>query len=597
MTTVHSALPIADLLEAVLSGEGVNWIAESVRLVLPELIEAEAAVKIGAGRYERTETRVNERNGARDRLLTTQAGDIELRIPKLRHGWFLPSVLEPRRRIDQALHAVILEAVNGVSTRRAGDLAEALGATSGISKSQVSRICADLDGFAAAFRTRPLGHAEFPYVYLDATYLHVREHGLGQVVSKAAVVATGVRADGVREVLGVDVGDSEDETLWSGFLPGLKARGLSGVRLVVSDQHSGLVAAMGKCFQGGAHQRCRVHFAHNLLALFPKSRKEMVATLFRTIFAQPDPDAISAQWNVVRDQLSALAGKAGPMMDQAKAEVLAFACFPKAHWVKVWSNNPPERLNKDIKRRSRVVGIFPSEASVIRLAGAILADTNDEWHTGDHRYLSEESMKLLATSYPEPVTAITHGSQHTGFMTQTPPLRGTLSATFSKIASSPVRSCTPDAKPCAWAIASPPHRWKPCGTTRDRNDGRAKRHAGSDDPGPHGHRGVPHFPSGDAGVHRPRAKDRLRALARMRNRRPRHVSTRTLRRRWRVDQGLQPDRTDTGRGRHTDRRGDRLRLASRHQRGRRHRLDSRRGRHQHRLPRRLTFSVSAAWHA
>jgi len=414
MTTVHSALPVADLLEAVLSGEGINLIAESVRLVLQELIEAEAAAKIGAARYERTETRVNERNGARDRLLTTQAGDIELRIPKLRHGSFLPSVLEPRRRIDQALHAVILEAyVNGVSTRRAGDLAEALGATSGISKSQVSRICADLDGFVAAFRTRPLGHAEFPYVYLDATYLHVREHGLGQVVSKAVVVATGVRADGVREVLGLDVGDSEDETFWTGFLRSLKARGLSGVRLVVSDQHAGLVAAMGKCFQGAAHQRCRVHFARNLLALFPKSRKEMVAALFRTVFAQPDPDAISAQWDIVRDQLSALAPKAGPMMDQAKAEVLAFASFPKAHWVKVWSNNPLERLNKEIKRRSRVVGIFPSEASVIRLVGAVLADTNDEWQAADHRYLSEESMKQLTTSYAEPVAAITDGSQHT----------------------------------------------------------------------------------------------------------------------------------------------------------------------------------------
>ena len=209
-----------------------------------------------------------------------------------------------------------------------------------------------------AFRTRPLDHTPFPYVYLDATYLHVRNkpgQG-GQVVSMAVVVATGIAADGSREVLGLDVGDSEDETFWRGFLLSLKQRGLAGVQLVISDQHAGLVAALTRSFQGSGHQRCRVHFARNLLAHVPKSHADMVAAVFRTIFAQPDPEAVSSAWNEVRDQLAASFPKVGPLMDQAKAEVLAFTDFPKAHWRKIWSTNPLERLNKEIKRRSRVVG-------------------------------------------------------------------------------------------------------------------------------------------------------------------------------------------------------------------------------------------------
>jgi putative transposase len=389
---------LTEVLEAFRAGEGMDLVRESVRLVMQELIETEASEHIGAGRYERTESRVTDRNGSRPRLVATQAGDVELRIPKLRKGSFFPAILEPRRRIDQALYAVVMEAyVNGVSTRSVDDLVQALGVESGISKSEVSRICAGLDEQVAGFRSRPLHATGFPYVFLDATYLHVRRTaaGGGQVTSMAVVVATGVTAAGGREVLGLDVGDSEDEVFWRGFLRTLKERGLGGVQLVISDQHSGLVAALGRVFQGVGHQRCRVHFARNLLALVPKSHKDMVAAVFRTIFAQPNPGAVAATWDVVRDQLAAGFPKIGALMDDAKAEVLAFTALPRAHWAKIWSTNPLERVNKDLKRRARVVGIFPNEAAVIRLVGAVLADMHDEWQVSDRRYLSEASMAKL----------------------------------------------------------------------------------------------------------------------------------------------------------------------------------------------------------
>ena len=389
---------LSDLLDAFRAGEGVDLIRDAVQLVLQELIETEATEQIGAARYERSDTRVTERNGSRPRLLTTQAGDIGLRIPKLRKGSFFPSILEPRRRIDQALYAVVMEAyVNGVSTRSVDDLVGALGATSGIKKSEVSRICAGLDEVVGAFRTRRLDHIEFPYVYLDATYLHVRNQ-TSQVTSMAVVIATGITATGEREVLGVDVGDSEDEAFWRSFLRTLKGRGLGGVRLVISDQHAGLVAALRRAFQGASHQRCRVHFASNLLALVPKSHQDMVAAVFRTIFAQPDAETVASTWDQVRDQLGDRFPKIAVLMDDARAEVLAFSAFPRAHWTKIWSTNPLERLNKEVKRRARVVGIFPNEASVIRLVGAVLADVHDEWQAGDRRYLSEGSMAIL---YPE----------------------------------------------------------------------------------------------------------------------------------------------------------------------------------------------------
>ncbi len=344
-----------------------------------------------------------ERNGSRPRLLSAQAGDVELRIPKLCKGSFFPAILQPRRRIDQALYAVVMEAyVQGVSTRAVDDLVEAMGIESGISKSEVSRICAGLDETVGAFGARSLGHLEFLYVYLDATYLHVR-NAAGQVVSMAVVVATGIAADGSREILGTDVGDSEDATFWRGFLTTLKNRGLTGVRLVISDQHAGLVKALGRCFQGAGHQRCRVHFARNLLAYVGKDSTDMVAAMFRAIFAQPNPKAVAAAWDEVRDRLANSFPKIGPLMEEAKTEVLAFTTFPKAHWQKIWSTNPLERINKEIKRRSRVVGIFPNNAAVIRLVGAILADMHDEWQAGDRRYLSEGSMDLL---YPDRDTAL-----------------------------------------------------------------------------------------------------------------------------------------------------------------------------------------------
>jgi putative transposase len=396
----------SELLEAFRAGEGVELIRESVRLVMQELIETEATERIGAGRYQRTESRVTDRNGSRPRLVSAQAGDVQLTIPKLRKGSFFPVILEPRRRIDQALYAVVMEAyVNGVSTRAVDDLVAALGIDAGISKSEVSRICAGLDESVTAFRSRPLHHTEFPYVFLDATYLHVRR--TGQVTSMAVVVATGVTAAGGREVLGVDVGDSEDEVFWRGFLRTLKERGLAGVRLVISDQHAGRVAALGRIFQRVGHQRCRVHFARNLLALVPKSHKDMVAAVFRTIFAQPDPQTVATTWDAVRDQLAGPFPKIGPLMDEAKAEVCAFTNFPRSHWPKVWSTNPLERVNKEIKRRARVVGIFPNEAAVIRLVGAVLHDMHDEWQVSDRRYLSEQSMaQLNPTSHTESVAAI-----------------------------------------------------------------------------------------------------------------------------------------------------------------------------------------------
>ena len=402
----------SELLEAFRAGEGVDLVRESVRLVMQELIETEASERIGADRYERTKTRITDRNGSRPRLLATQAGDVQLRIPKLRKGSFFPVILEPRRRIDQALYAVVMEAyVNGVSTRAVDDLVTALGIDSGISKSEVSRICAGLDETVAAFRSRPLHHTTFPYLFLDATYLHVRRTGAGgQVTSMAVVVATGVTATGGREVLGVDIGDSEDEVFWRGFLRSLKERGLQGTQLVISDQHSGLVAALRRVLQGIVHQRCRVHFARNLLALVPKSHKDMVAAVFRTIFAQPDAATVAATWDSVRDQLAAAFPKIGPLMDEAKTEVLAFTAFPRSHWPKVWSTNPLERVNKEIKRRARVVGIFPNEPAVIRLVGAILADMHDEWQVSDRRYLSEGSMaQLKPTSNNETVAAISAG--------------------------------------------------------------------------------------------------------------------------------------------------------------------------------------------
>ena len=353
---------LSELLVRLPIGRGLDLIRESVRLVCQELIETEVSSVIGAERYERTEERMNERNGHRPRLLTTKAGDVELAIPKLRRGSFFPRILEPRRRIDQALYAVVMEAyVHGVSTRAVDDLVEAMGSKAGISKSEVSRICAGLDEAVGAFRGRRLDHMRFPYIWLDATYLHVRtDH---QVTSKAVVVATGVSEDGRREILGIEIGDSEDEAFWREFLRSLKRRGLSGVRLVISDQHAGLVAAIGRCFQGAGHQRCRVHFARNLLANIPKGHQEMVAAAFRTIFAQVSPDEISAQWDHVANMLAERFDKAAALDASGQGRSAGLSHLPPRPLAPDLEHQParasqqgdqaPQPCRRDLSQRSR----------------------------------------------------------------------------------------------------------------------------------------------------------------------------------------------------------------------------------------------------
>jgi putative transposase len=385
------------LLDTLRAGGDVDLIRMSVELVLQALIEAEATGVIGAAPHERSDDRQNYRNGHRPRLLTTKAGDIELKIPKLRSGSFFPQILERRRRIDRALYAVVMEAyVHGVSTRKVDDLVEALGAASGISKSEVSRICADLDKEMEAFRTRRLDHVAFPYLFCDATYVKGRLRG--RVVSRAVVVVTGVTAEGNREVLGVDVGDSEDGTFWTAFLRGLRERGLAGVRLVISDQHLGLKEAISKVFIGAGWQRCRVHFLRNALSGVPKAKTQMVAAAIRTIFAQPDAAHISQQLDVVADTLSFTLPNVASLLLEAKEDLIAFSSFPMAHWPKLWSTNPLERVNAEIKRRTNVVGIFPNDASVLRLVTAVLVEQHDEWQVAERRYLSEESMALIDQS-------------------------------------------------------------------------------------------------------------------------------------------------------------------------------------------------------
>jgi putative transposase len=385
---------LSELLAALKAGEMTDTIRTSLEWILQELIEAEATAVIGAGRHERTESRTNLRNGHRPRLLSTAAGDVELHIPKLREGSFFPSLLERRRRIDRALFAVVMEAyVHGVSTRKVDDLVKALGVASGISKSEVSRICAGLDDELEAFRNRPLGHADFPYVFVDATYIKARVRG--RVVSRAVVIATGVTATGDREVLGVEVGDSEDGAFWTAFLKGLRARGLGGVQLVISDHHLGLKAAIAAVFIGSAWQRCRVHFMRNVLSKVPKASSEMVAAAIRTIFAQPDAAHVRRQLDEVTRMLAPQFPDVAQMLTDAAEDLLAFTAFPQAHWRKVWSTNPLERVNGEIKRRTRVVGIFPDDASVLRLITAVIVETHDEWAVAERRYLSEESMAKL----------------------------------------------------------------------------------------------------------------------------------------------------------------------------------------------------------
>ena len=367
---------------------------------LQELIEAELTAVIGAAPGERTADRTAQRNGHRSKLLSTPAGDIEVGIPKLRTGSFFPELLEPRRRVDRALWAVIMTAyITGTSTRKVDDLVKALGCDTGISKSSVSRICTAIDADVAVLRTRRLDHQPFVYVWLDATYVHVREHR--HVTSKAIVIATGLRADGHREVLGLDVGDSENEPFWREFLTSLTDRGLSGVRLVISDAHAGLTKAIARCFQGAGWQRCRVHAMRNLLAAANHRHRPMIAALIRTVFAQPDAETARTQLRAVVDQLAPYAPAVAERLQGMEDDVLAYTAFPTAHWSKIWSNNPIERLNRELKRRTDVVGIFPNKESVIRLVGALLVEINDEMIAAERRYIAAASVAELAPENAE----------------------------------------------------------------------------------------------------------------------------------------------------------------------------------------------------
>ena len=392
---------LLEVLDALKAAEVDDRIRQAAEVIYQALIEAELSAVISALPHERTAARTAHRNGHRPRVLASTAGDLELRIPKLRSGSFFPSLLERRRRVDQSLFAVIMEAyLHGTSTRKVDDLVKALGADSGISKSEVSRICAELDTEVAAFRDRPLAGQPFRYVFLDATYCKARvDH---RVVSQAVVVATGVAADGHREVLGFDVGDSEDGAFWTAFLRSLKARGLGGVQLVISDAHAGLRNAIASVLIGAAWQRCRVHFLRNVLAQVPKGSAEMVAAAIRTVFAQPGPAHVRDQL----DSIAAMLGRQFPrveaMLRDAADDITAFADFPVSHWKKIWSTNPLERVNKEIKRRTDVVGVFPNPAALLRLAGSVLVETHDEWQVSERRYLSEGSMALLNVRPADP---------------------------------------------------------------------------------------------------------------------------------------------------------------------------------------------------
>jgi putative transposase len=382
--------------------QDVDFLREGVRVLAEAVMEAEVTQHLGAAPYERTPDRTGQRNGYRERQWDTRVGSVSLQVPRVRDGSYFPTLLEPRRRAERALLAVVQEAyVQGVSTRRVDDLLQALG-LDGMSKSQVSRLCAELDAEVERFRTRPLAGG-YPYVWLDATYLKVRQEH--RVVSQAVVIAIGVRASGEREVLGLDVGPSEDGAFWLQFLRGLVARGLSGVQLVISDAHAGLRSALGAALSGASWQRCRVHFVRNALALVPKSAAQLVAATIRTVFAQPDAESTRVQWRRVRAQFADRFPRLAALLDEAEADVLAYLGFPAEHWRQIWSNNPLERLNKEVKRRSDVVGIFPTLGSVLRLVGMVLAEQHDEWQAG-RRYFSAESLAKLQPPEPTALPAV-----------------------------------------------------------------------------------------------------------------------------------------------------------------------------------------------
>ena len=398
MTTNKHTMALAELAE---KGADVDLLREMIQFVAQRLMELDVETLCGAGYGERTAERINHRNGYRPRLWDTRAGSVDLDIPKLRKGSYFPEFLQPRRTAEKALVAVIQEAyIQGVSTRSVDELVKSFG-MAGISKSQVSRLCEQIDERVQAFLNRPI-EGEWPYLWLDATYIKTRQ--AGRIVSVAATLAVGVNTDGVREILGLRTGPSEAEPFWTDFLRSLSARGLGGVKLVIADAHPGLKCAAAKVL-GGTLQRCKVHFLRNALAHAGKGQRQMVRALINTAFAQESPEAASAQWRTVTDQLRERFPKLAAMMEEAEADVLAFMTFPKAHRTKIHSTNPLERLNAEIKRRTRVVGIFPNEAAIVRLVGALLLEQNDEWQL-NRRYMQLEGLQSLAGNTPARLSAV-----------------------------------------------------------------------------------------------------------------------------------------------------------------------------------------------
>jgi putative transposase len=390
------------LLDLVEKDADADLVREMLAFAAGRLMELEVEAVTGAPKGARSLLRTTNRNGYRERGWETRAGRIDLAIPKLRKGSYFPSFLEPRRTAEKALVAVIQEAyVHGVSTRAVDNLVRAMGGT-GVSKSQVSRLCAEIDERVQAFLTRPI-EGRWPYLWLDATYLKVRESG--RIISRAVIVAVGVNLGGRREVLGIATGPSEAETFWTDFLRSLADRGLRGVKLVIADDHKGLRAAAQRVFSA-THQRCRVHWTRNILAHVGPKNRAAVAAMLKTIFAQENKAAAVEQWDEVADALRAKHAKIGDLMDASREDVLAYMDFPKEHWPQIASTNPLERLNREIKRRADVVGIFPNDDAIVRLVGALMLEASDEWAVS-RRYMSLETLVRIdqTDSVRRPVVA------------------------------------------------------------------------------------------------------------------------------------------------------------------------------------------------